>query len=102
MVQETYTHRGLIDAGYTRHVYPQYPGWVCYEPPYGKFRIAFAGNDATMNNWIENISRWKRNFPEVYAWWIDPKQKDPFHTKYGEIIIKGEDPKLVEDAVLVS
>lgn len=99
-----YTHKALTAAGYERHVHRDYPGWVTYTPPGwshwprigGARKVGFAGNDATMNNWIENVSQWKTTFPDTYAWWIDPAKKEPHLTNTNEVIIKGEDPMLKE------
>lgn len=102
-----YTHSKLIARGYTRVVHKEYPGWVTYEPvtpgggwfafSYTKERpkVGFAGNDATMNNWIEEVSCWKIMHPDIYAWWIDPKQR-AILTKFNEVLIKSEDPLIKE------
>ncbi|HEY6028553.1 MAG TPA: hypothetical protein VIV09_16780 [Pseudolabrys sp.] len=99
-----YTHKALIAAGYTRTDWDkEYPGWITYEPGGGFYswskqrpRVCFIGNNATMNNWIEEVSRWKTNFPDLYKWWTDPAQTEPFLADSGELMIKGEDPMLVE------
>lgn len=100
-----YTHEKLIARGYERITWPDYPGWVTYvRPGSGLFGgteeypyIGFAGNDATMNNWIEKVSHWKVRHPIIYKWWCDPKQKIIYYSATHEIIIKGEDPMLVEN-----
>ncbi len=103
--EKKYTHSGLIKDGYERTEWPQYPGWVTYEPGVATMdwtwtdkrpRVAFISNDATMNNWIEEVSNWKVHFPDIYKWWGDPTQKRIL-TKYGELLIKSIDPKLIEE-----
>ena len=103
-----YTHEKLIARGYTRHKFSEYPGWVTYVPrpirhgdsfisSKARPTVGFAGNDATMNNWIEEVSNWKTHFPETYRWWCDPKKRIYFNTQTNEVIIKSEDPLLVEE-----
>jgi len=98
-----FTHAALTAAGYDRQTPAMHgqPGFFCYvEPRFGYdegWKIAWVGNDATMQKWVEKTSNWKANWPDLYAWYIDPMQRDPFREPAtGEIIIKGEDPMLVE------
>ena len=103
MALSHYTHEKLIARGYFRTVHKDYPGWVTYEKPGMLFggnvtepKVGFAGNDATMNNWIEEVSLWKKRYPAVYEWWGDPKQKMFYVAATRELLIKGEDPMLTE------
>jgi hypothetical protein len=107
-MSEVFTHKSLIEQGYRREVGKEGmmpgPGFVCYRNT-GKQKyvaVAWVGNNATMNDWIEHEcgGGWKQSHPTVYAWWIDPLQRDPFYVNYtGEVLIKGEDPMLAEDDV---
>lgn len=99
-VKLEYTHEALIEAGYVRRTEKDHgqPGFVCYNwmrltPVKGRrpYTVAWAGNSAMTNEWIEKISNWEKLYPKLYAWWLDPTQKEPYSIN-GEIIIKGEDP----------
>lgn len=100
-----FTHKGLLKAGYTHHnpdpirgegfvVYylgaGSKAGWF---GPYAQ--VCFAGNNAVMTGRAEEI--WKRMYPRLYAWWVDPKRRDPYDWEHTFIFIKGEDPALMEE-----
>jgi hypothetical protein len=94
-----YTHSKLIARGYTRRDWADtYPGWVTYESRTGP-KVGIAGNNATMNNWIEEVSDWKHNYPDLYAFWKDPTQTIRYDPAFHEVLIKGEDPMLIEAEV---
>lgn len=90
---DDYTHEKLTARRYTRVEHSQYPGWVTYEPPGGRPtasrpKVGFADNNAMMGNWIEKVSQWEKNWPDLYKWWVDPKQAIFFEPTTNELLIK--------------